>query len=647
MPQTLLMQSLAEQLLLEDTTPEDIEQILALIEDPALVALTHPPVDFVTFVESPYFLNSPNILYPEVLRAGCELNNGTYEEAVLTGGIGTGKTTLALFSTAYQLYKLSCYVNPQSTFGLDPSSEIVFIFQSLNAKLAKAVDYDRFKDMIGKSPYFKQQFEYDKTLLSELRFPNRIIVKPISGNETGAIGQNVIGGIIDEINFMAVIGSSKQSPGGGTYDQAIELYNAISRRRKSRFLAGGRMPGLLCLVSSKRTPGQFTDRKEEEAKTNPRIFVYDKRVWDVKPDNFTGVVFSVFIGDQTRKPRILETEDTVAHEDRHLIDRIPVEFKQEFQDDITKALRDIAGRSTNAIHPFMADTERVTQGFGKVQSVLTVNECDFIGVRPGILQSRILNRQYPRFVHLDLSLTGDSTGVVIGHCPMFKKIQRVETEEILPVIQIDCVLEVKAPKGGEIEYHKIRHLLYKLRELGLPIRWVTLDSYQSADTMQVLRTEGFQTGYQSLDTTMVPYVVLKAALYDGRVLMPVHEKLKVELTTLERDFKRGKIDHSAHGCAFGTVKVHCIDGMSRSFEELTADYAQGVQHMGLTWDSAINCARPALLEKPHITKYVQELVEIEFDTGLSVKFTPNHLFLLEDGSYVEAQYLTSEHQLRY
>ena len=856
MTQTLLMQNLAEQLLLEDTTPEDIDDLLALLNRPDLLELTHPPVDFRTFVESPYFLNSANVLYPEVLRSGSQLNNGDYEEAVLTGGIGcvdkdteflsttgwipisnwsgqpvlqvsatgkgtfvipseyivlpctsfyhlhtkygvdqvlspehrvwykttkgnwgftlaqtlyeqhqgsvkgwtgkfattatvststsvplsnaqirvqvmlqadghfpthlsantnyvvvkvkkkrkqvrarellesacipytesssvdgyirfgfqapiktkryeewawgcscnqlqviarecllwdgsrdsfystveadadfiqyamlsvgvrpvkvvddrqgkprcwevrgnpnteigiqgvpvktpidivpsvdgkkycftvpegrflirrggktvvtgnTGKTTLALFSTAYQLYHLSCYINPQKTFGLDPSSEIVFIFQSLNAKLAKAVDYDRFKDMISKSPYFKQQFEFDKTILSELRFPHRIIVKPISGNETGAIGQNVIGGIIDEINFMSVIGSSKQAADGGTYDQAIELYNAISRRRKSRFLAGGRMPGLLCLVSSKRTPGQFTDRKEAQAKTNPRLFVYDKRVWDVKPGSFSGVVFSVFIGDQTRKPRILDSEDVVAHADRHLIDRIPIEFKQEFQDDITKALRDIAGRATNAIHPFMADTERVTQNFGKIESVLTVSECDFISTRPGILPSRIVNRDYPRFVHLDLSLTGDSTGVVIGHCPMFRKIKRVEAEEMLPVIQIDCVLEVLAPKGGEIEYHKIRHLLYKLRELGMPIRWVTLDSYQSADTMQVLRTEGFQTGYQSLDTTMVPYVVTKAALYDGRVLVQDHQKLKIELTTLERDFKKSKIDHSAHG----------------------------------------------------------------------------------------------------
>ena len=61
-----------------------------------------------------------------------ELNSGKYVEAVLTGAIGTGKSTIALFTTAYQLYVLSCLKDPHELFNLDPSSEIVFAFQSLN-----------------------------------------------------------------------------------------------------------------------------------------------------------------------------------------------------------------------------------------------------------------------------------------------------------------------------------------------------------------------------------------------------------------------------------------------------------------------------------------------------------------------------------
>ncbi|APD18895.1 hypothetical protein [Vibrio phage J14] len=44
----------------------------------------------------------------------------------------------------------------------------------------------------------------------KLKFPNRIFVRAISGEDTAAIGQNVIGGIIDEINFMGLVEDSKK-----------------------------------------------------------------------------------------------------------------------------------------------------------------------------------------------------------------------------------------------------------------------------------------------------------------------------------------------------------------------------------------------------------------------------------------------------
>ena len=74
----------------------------------------------------------------------------------------------------------------------------------------------------------------------------------------------------------------------------------------------GTLPGMLCLVSSRNYPGQFTDKKEAEARTNKRIYVYDKRLWEIRPERFNGEKFRVFIGDETRKPRILEDDELVA-----------------------------------------------------------------------------------------------------------------------------------------------------------------------------------------------------------------------------------------------------------------------------------------------------------------------------------------------
>ena len=49
---------------------------------------------------------------------------------------------------------------------------------------------------------------------------------------------------IDEVNFMDIVTRSSRSPEGGGYDQAMALYQSIARRRGSRFMRRGRVPGL-------------------------------------------------------------------------------------------------------------------------------------------------------------------------------------------------------------------------------------------------------------------------------------------------------------------------------------------------------------------------------------------------------------------
>jgi hypothetical protein len=505
------------------------------------------PVDPRTFVEDEYYLNKKNVLYPDVMKAFIEFNLGEYDEGVLTGGIGSGKSTLGLYTTAYQLYLLSCYANPQGYFDLDPSAALVMVFQSLNATKAEELDYDRFHNMLAGSPYFKERFPNNPHITSQLEFPNRIIVKPVSGLETATIGEDVIGGMLDEVNFMAVIEKSKQAD-GGVYDQANALYNSIARRRESRFMSGGKLPGRLCLVSSRRTPGQFTDKKEEEAKTNPRIYVYDKRVWDIKPGKFSPARFRVFLGDEGRQPRILRDDEDPKEDERDRIDHIPVEFKGQFVDDITKAIRDIAGKSTQAIHPYLPRRDAVLANFGRRRNLFALDCIDFQTTKAKILPKLIKNPQFPRFCHIDLGVTSDHAGITIGHVPRFIDMDRGQGMiERLPECEMDGILEVEPPKGGEIDFASIRRILYKLRDMGLPIRWVSLDSFQSVDTMQILKGQGFVVGYVSLDTSMIPYDLTKQALYDRRIVAPKHPKLIKELGSLERDFKKGKVDHPPRG----------------------------------------------------------------------------------------------------
>jgi hypothetical protein len=508
----------------------------------------HLPVDPRTFVEHPDLMDKKGVLWPGVMEALEEINNGTYIESVLTGSIGVAKTTLALYTQAYQVYLLSCLHNTHKVFDLDPSSEILIVFQSISKNLAKDVDYKRFRAMIETAPYFQRFFPFNRDIESQMDFPRRVTVKPVAGHDQAAIGQNVIGGILDEVNFMAVVEKSKMVSDGGLYDQATQNYNSIARRRESRFMNyRGILPGMLCLVSSRNYPGQFTDQKEKQARTDRRIYVYDKRLWDIRPDRFSGEKFRVFMGDDTRRPRILNDKDRVARIDDKLVLEIPVEYRAQFEADILASLRDVAGVSTLALHPFIMDTESVAAAFGKVPSIISSEDCDFRSTRVQIFPRRFVNMHCPRFIHGDMGLTGDSFGLAIGHVPGFQAMKRGEDVEMLPIIQYDMLLEVRPPRGGEIEFENVRRLLYKIRNLGLPLKWATFDSYQSTDTVQMLRQQGFITGLQSMDADTKAYDLTKQAFYDGRIRAPVHDKAQFEFVRLERDPKTKKIDHPARG----------------------------------------------------------------------------------------------------
>ncbi len=600
----------------------------------------HLPVDARTFTECPELMNKKGVLWPEVMKCLGEINDGTRVECVLTGAIGVAKTTLALYTQAYQLYLLSCLRNAHSVFDLDPSSEILIVFQSISKNLAADVDYKRFRDMIANAPYFAQHFPFNKDRESDLTFPRRVIVKPIAGHDQAAIGQNVIGGILDEVNFMAVVEKSKMSQDGGVYDQAMQNYNTIARRRESRFMSKGFLPGMLCLVSSRNYPGQFTDQKEREARTNPRIYIYDKRLWDIRPTRFSGAKFRVFVGDETRRPFIMTDADQVAAEDRLLVVEIPEEYRASFENDILAALRDIAGVSTLALHPFMMNTQAVAACFNVVASIASADECDFRSSRIQVFPKRFVNLHCPRFAHGDIGQTGDSFGLAIGHCPGFKAMPRGEEVEMLPVIQYDMILEIRPPKGAEIEFENPRRLLYKLRDLGLPIKWVTLDSYQSTDTLQLLRQKGFIVGLQSMDTDTKAYDVAKQAFYDHRIRAPLHAKAQAEFVRLERDPKTKKIDHPPRGCFTGETRVALADGTLPTFKELTDRFEPGEVFHVYTMTPQGIAIGPA--RNPRVTKLATELVEVTLDNYQVVRCTPEHLFMTLDGDWIEAQNLTPD-----
>ena len=521
------------------------------------------PVDIVTFVTARRYLNKAGDIRPVIMQALQDFYAGDYHTALFGGAIGSGKTYALQLIFLYELYVLSCMIDPHSEFGLDSDSKIVFAIQNRTERLAQDNDFATIKAMILKSPYFRKAFPpISRPTKDRIHFGNNISIFAESGDFRAVLGLNAYVSFMDETDYMTVSSDSVKAADGKIYDQAKEMFNVARSRQQSRFYLCGRQRSKILLASSAHYIGAFSSTVEAEAKQDAGIFVWKRAIWEARdPRHYSDEVFHVFAGDQARDPHVLGSDDVVDAKDRHLIITAPVDFLPNARRDIFKFLMDDAGIAVQPASTFITDKDQLSQAF-RTESILSRQS--ITSGEPIVLNAdNILNPGAQRFCHLDLSKSRDSTGIGIGHVSHFDEIIRGDTGELLPFIVIDAVLEIRPPKHSEIDYGRIRQLLYAIRR-HIPLVRVTADQAFSADLLQQLAVQGFSVGLQSVDRGTGPYQTLKESIADGRLSLPKHDVLHRELIDLQINWKRGKIDHPVNGskdCADSVAGV--VYGLSQ------------------------------------------------------------------------------------
>ena len=101
---------------------------------------------------------------------------------------------------------------------------------------------------------------------------------------------------------------------------------------------------------------------------------------------------------------------------------------------------------------------------------------------------------------------------------------------------------------------------------------------------------------------------------------------------------------SAGGCFSGDTQIALADGRHIRFEELVREQADGKEHFGYTirHDGKIGLER---LLNARITKKQAEVVCVTLDNGETITCTPDHRFMLRDGSYKAAAALRADDSL--
>lgn len=534
--------------------------------------LEQAPVDIETFIDDPQFLGATDLtLWPEVRKAIVEINKnwwkgrgrGAYHEAVLMGATGTGKTSVCLVTVLYTTHILGCLRQPQTVYGLPKATAIVIPIMAAKPHVTKKVVYRPLRKMMEDIPWFQTHMKMDPQVESEIDLKEKNVRIVVGGaDEDSILGEAVIGGIIDEINFMNVVLRSKKaevtSGRAGVYDQAKNIYETMTRRKKGRFITKGPCVGVIFASSSTRYKGDFTDKRKDhiDRVKETGVYIYNKKQYEVWPqDRYSGKTFRLLVGNDTLSDtRVLEKDEEVP--EGALVYDVPEEYEDDFRKSPHDSLRDVLGLSTTSIHPFIKRRFTVLEciKLGEEEGLESFLEKDNVdlGVDGMPLVKRghyCANPSRPRYVHIDLSLSQDRCGIAMVRFDGLRKVTRDGGMiEMLPECSVELACSIQPDANSEIQIAEVRMWVKQLRDVyNYPIKVVTYDGTMSVESRQQWKKEGAKTGYVSVDRTSVPYKQLRDGISDGRVKMFEQPVLVQELFDLEYDGDKDKVDHPVNG----------------------------------------------------------------------------------------------------
>ncbi|MBI3008094.1 MAG: intein-containing DNA gyrase subunit A, partial [Candidatus Omnitrophica bacterium] len=125
------------------------------------------------------------------------------------------------------------------------------------------------------------------------------------------------------------------------------------------------------------------------------------------------------------------------------------------------------------------------------------------------------------------------------------------------------------------------------------------------------------------------------AVYDALVRMVQDFSLRYPLIDGQGNF----------GCFTKDTKVKLTDGRCLNFEELVRESKQGRKNYTFTFNLKTQEIKIAEIKNPRKTRKNAKVIKIILDNGAEIRCTPDHLFMLRDGTYKKAKDLKPQESL--
>ena len=439
-----------------------------------------------------------------------------------------------------------------------------------------------------------------------------------------------------------------------TQMKAYDAFTNITRRMESRFMDEGKLPGMAIICSSTRDESDFLSQLKERECDKPNVLLIERPLWESVPkERYCGKTFKLILSNKSTEAFILKDDQNI--EDYNNIDYdiydVPIEHYDSFNTDIYGAIRDILGKALKTSNRFLLQ-EKVDNAINpSYENVLRTNLiplglkdgssiCDYIDLSK--INTKLI--KYPLFVHHDLSLSGDKTGIfgyaVANDIRKEDLTNQDETNSWMFIPVFWCRV-IPDKQGQQIPLYKIRSAIIELRDkYGFNILGVSADGYQSADMLQQYQLNNFNTFLISLDRApSTVYQFFRSSLYSNQIILPKDDALYKELVGLVENRAASKVDHTATGCFVGETKIKlATSNKCLSILDLLKDKTY-VKHKVFTVNESTGNIELNAIKNVFKTKTTNMLLRIYLSDNSFVECTPEHLFMLNDGCYIRAQHL--------
>lgn len=417
------------------------------------------------------------------------------------------------------------------------------------------------------------------------------------------------------------------------------LISQVDARMQSRFMKGTKLPTLNIIASSKTNDQSFLDGYINTKKTNnsTTTLIVDEAQWVIRNDKGTPDdpnAFYVAIGNKFLASEVLPTnasEELIEsyRAKGYQMLKVPPGYYEAFNDNVELALTDIAGISTTSAlkyisgvrlneiktysykNPFTKDIIEVGTGDNlQYSQFFNISEIDTENIRK------------PLYIHLDMSKSGDKTGIA-GVWIMGKRASGDNSNESKEAYyRVAFSVSIKAPKGYEISFEKNRTFIRWLKAQGFNIKGVSFDTYQSAQLSQQLEADKFSVKVISVDRLdnvqgtnskiCLPYAFFKSTIYEHRLeLYQKCDLLTDEIVGLERE-SDGHINHPEAGTQGSKDQCDAVVGAlynaSQNIEQFAYDYGEDLYGIMESNNDALT--NPNANRKQIVLDFEQELQKV-------------------------------------